>query len=78
MLSRFFTRTMEDVVRGIIDADVYIDDVGAFPSDWESHVQLLDEILCRLRENGFTINPLKCEQTVKETDWIGYWVTPRG
>ena len=54
----FAQATMENVLRDIEDADVYIDDVGAFSNTWESHIKLIDEILRRLRENRFTINPL--------------------
>ena len=59
---------MENVLSGIEDADIYIDDVGAFSDNWDHHVNLIATILQRLRENGFTINPLKCEWAIKETD----------
>jgi hypothetical protein len=52
---------MENALSDINDADVYIDDVGAFSSNWEHHLNLLATILWGLHENGFTINPLKCE-----------------
>jgi hypothetical protein len=67
---------MENVLSDINDADVYIDDVGAFSNDWDHHVNLLATILRQLRENGFTINPLKCEWAIKETVWLDYWLTP--
>ncbi|KAL7479726.1 hypothetical protein ACHAW6_005451 [Cyclotella cf. meneghiniana] len=68
---------MESVLAGIDDADVYIDDVGAFFQTWEHHIKILGNILHCLHENGFTINPLKCEWAIKETEWLGYWLTPR-
>ena len=39
---------VESVLSGIDDADVYIDDVGAFSKNWGHHIQLLADILCRL------------------------------
>jgi hypothetical protein len=68
---------MENLLSNIKDANIYVDDVGAFSDNWDHQVNLLATILRRLCENGLTINPLKCEWAVMETNWLGYWLTPR-
>ncbi|KAL7481615.1 hypothetical protein ACHAW6_011085 [Cyclotella cf. meneghiniana] len=63
---------IESVLAGINDADIYIDNFVAFLHTWDDHVKLLGNILLSLHENGFTINPLKCEWAIKETDWLAW------
>ena len=53
---------MEQIFRDLQeDTEVYIDDIGCFSKDLESHIQLLHKACNRLAENGLIVNPLKCE-----------------
>jgi hypothetical protein len=56
----------------IEDAEMYINNIGAFSTNCEHHIKLIRMIVKKLKENGFTVHPLKYDWAVKETDWLGY------
>jgi hypothetical protein len=60
------------------EMDVFVDDVVAFSNDFEFHLVSLEQVMKKLKDNDFAVNPLKCKWAVKETDWLGHWSTPKG
>ena len=68
----------ENIFTDIPETECFIDNIGAYGESWKEHLKVLRKVLTKLQDNVFTVNPLKCEWTVKETDWLGYWLTPIG
>ena len=48
---------MEEVLRGIDDTEVYINDIGVFSNSWDNHISKLDMLLGKMGENNFIVNP---------------------
>ena len=66
----FAQQTMENVLRGIDDSEVYLDDIRCFLNEWKHNLPLLERVSTALKKNGFTINPRKCQWAIQETDWL--------
>ena len=69
---------MERVLGHLDELEIYLDDIGAFSNDWNTHLELLDKVLTVLQDKGFSINPLKCEWGIQEPEFLGHWLTPQG
>jgi hypothetical protein len=69
-------KVMENIFCDVNDAEVYIDELGAISNSWEEHMTLISNILTLLQDNGFTVNPIKCEWAVKETVWLAEFTGP--
>ena len=59
-----------DCVSDIDDCGIWTDTTS------EKHMELVGKVFSRLVGAGMKYNPLKCEWAVKETNFLGYWMTP--
>lgn len=76
--SQTFQRFMHEVLRGIKDCFVFVDDVLLCSEDEENHKTLLHEVLNRLNSYGVTLNVDKCDFAKTTINFLGYEVTSEG
>ena len=67
---------MHPLFQDIPEIECFIDDIGVFtPGSFDDHLHILHQVLLRLEESGFTVNPLKCAWAVQETEYLGFLLT---
>ena len=73
-----FQRFMDQVLRGVPSAYVYIDDVLIASPTPEQHLEDLRTVFQRLTVNGIVINPNKCLFGVHALDFLGHHIDRHG
>ena len=75
-----FAMVMLEVLRGINwhFAQVYVDDILVYSSDFDQHLKHLQEIFDRLRKANLKLKPSKCHFAAKEVKYLGHKFTKEG
>jgi len=76
-----FQTMMNDLFRDLInqgDTATFINDILVATDTKEEHDELVEEVLKRLEENDLFVKPKKCKWKVKEVEFLGVVIGPRG
>jgi len=76
-----FQTMMNDLFRDLInqgDTVIFINDILVAIDTEEEHDELVEEVLKRLEENDLFIKPEKCKWKVREVEFLGVVIGPRG
>ena len=75
-----FQSYINQILAGLVDITciVYLDDILIFSDTEEEHVKHVREVLQRLKEAKLFVKLSKCEFHTRETEYLGYLVTPEG
>jgi len=72
---------MNDLFRDLInqgDTATFIDDILVATDTEEGHDELVEEVLKRLEENNLFVKPEKCRWKVREVEFLGVVIGPKG
>jgi len=73
-----FQRLMEQVLRGLQNILIYIDDVLIHTDTHETHLKALEQVLLRLQQHHLKINLDKCLFGDQQVSFLGFTLTPQG
>jgi len=76
-----FQAMMNDLFRDLInqgDTATFIDDILVATDTEEGHDELVEEVLKRLEENDLFVKPEKCKWKVREVEFLGVVIGPKG
>ena len=76
-----FQAMMNDLFRDLInqgDTVTFIDDILVATDTEEGHDELVEEVLRRLEENNLFVKPEKCKWKVREVEFLGVVIGPKG
>ena len=73
-------REMRKILAKMNNVDSYIDDIIIHTTDWQAYLQVLEELLRRLRKGGLTAKPSKCAFVAEFVEFLRhyisrYWIT---
>ncbi|XP_066969145.1 uncharacterized protein [Macrobrachium rosenbergii] len=66
-----FQQLMNEVLAGIPNCVVYLDDIVIFSRTWEEHQRVLEQVLEALRRENLIVNLNKCHFGVAEITYLG-------
>jgi len=76
-----FQTMMNDLFQDLInqrDTATFIDDILVATDTEEGHDELVEEVLRRLEENDLSMKPEKCKWKVREIEFLGVVISPKG
>ena len=76
-----FQTMMNDLFHNLInqgDTATFIDDILVAIDTEEGHNELVEEVLKRLEENDLFVKPEKCKWKVREVEFLGVVIRPKG
>jgi len=76
-----FQTMINDLFRDLInqgDTVTFIDNILVATDTEEGHDKLVEEVLKRLEENDLFVKPKKCKWKVREVEFLGVVISPRG